>query len=410
MNETLYNRWAVESVKDALSIWRSVFIAGVRQCGKTTLTRQLEVDGEIRSLDDSALLDIANEDPAGFVKRPFGKTMIVDEVQKAPKLLPEIKRVLDTYNTKGQYLLTGSADIKTLPAVTESLAGRMGTIRLRPLAKGEIDGKEPTFFERAFSEDFPATVNGFDKAAILESAFEGGYPEALGLRPRAKRQWFKAYLDAILLHDIRKLMDVRAYVVLRKMMEAMLARSSKFFTESELTSALQIKHETFVRFLAILKTLYLIDEIPPWQDSDYADVGKRSKFIAADTGMMASVLNWSIDESALDGDRSGKIVESWAYNQLAPQLDINPDYSISQYRDSRKREIDFVVESDGGCVLGIEVKSGSAVGKGDFAHLAWFRDNIVKHRRFIGIVLYTGEHTLPFGKNLYAVPMGTLCT
>ena len=410
MNEKLYSRWAVESVKDGLSIWRSVFIAGVRQCGKTTLARQLKVDGKIRSLDDSALLDIANEDPAGFVKRPSGKTMIVDEVQKAPKLLPEIKRVLDSDNTKGQYLLTGSADIKTLPAVTESLAGRMGTIRLRPLAKGEIDGKAPNFFERALSEDFPATVNGFGKAAILESAFDGGYPEALGLRPRAKRQWFKAYLDALLLHDIRKLMDVRAYVVLRKMMEAMLARSSKFFTENELTSALQIKHETFVRFLAILKTLYLIDEIPPWQDSDYADVGKRSKFIAADTGMMASVLNWNIDEVSLDSDRSGKIVETWVYNQIAPQLDINPDYSISQYRDSRKREIDFVVESGDGCILGIEVKSGSAVGKGDFAHLSWFRDNIVKQRRFIGIVLYTGEHTLPFGKSLYAVPMGTLCT
>ena len=73
----------MESVKDALSIWRSVFIAGVRQCGKTTLTRQLEVDGEIRSLDDSALLDIANEDPAGFVKRPSGKTMIGERPSNA---------------------------------------------------------------------------------------------------------------------------------------------------------------------------------------------------------------------------------------------------------------------------------------------------------------------------------------
>ena len=410
MNEILYNRWAVESVKEALSIWRSVFIAGVRQCGKTTLTRQLDVEGEIRSLDDSALLDIANEDPAGFVKRPSGKTMIVDEVQKAPKLLPEIKRVLDSDNTKGQYILTGSADIKTLPAVTESLAGRMGTIRLRPLAKGEIDGQRPLFLERAFSEDFPSTVDGFDKAAILETAFIGGYPETLGLQRSAKRQWFKAYLDALLLHDIRKLMDVRAYVVLRKMMEAMLARSSKFFTENELTGALQIKHETFVRFLAILKTLYLIDEIPPWQKSDYSDIGKRSKFIAADTGMIASVLKWDIDEVALDSDRAGKIVESWVYNQIAPLLDINPDYSISQYRDSRKREIDFVVESDDDSILGIEVKCGSAIGKGDFDHLAWFRDNLVGQRRFIGIVLYTGSHTLPFGKQLYAVPMGAICT
>ncbi len=409
MNGKMYSRWAVESVKEALSIWRSVFIAGVRQCGKTTLTQQLDVPAEIRSLDDSALLSVANEDPAGFVKRPSGRVMIVDEIQKAPKLLPEIKRVLDSDNAKGQYLLTGSADIKTLPNVTESLAGRMGTIRLRPLAMGEINGKAPLFLKRAFAKDFPATIKGFDKAAILNLAFNGGYPEAIGLHHRAKRQWFKAYLDALLLHDIRKLMDVRAFAVLRKMMEMMLAHSSKFFAENKLTCSLQIKHETFVRFLAILKTLYLIDEVPPWQDSDYDGIGKRSKFIAADTGMIAAVLNWSIDEVALDSDRSGKIVESWVYNQIAPQLDINPGYSISQYRDSRKREIDFVVESDDGSILGIEVKCGSAVGKGDFAHLAWFRDNIASQRNFIGIVLYTGEHTLPLGKNLYAVPMGLLC-
>ena len=99
MNETLYDRWAVESVKEALSIWRSVFIAGVRQCGKTTLTRQLDVKAELRSLDDSALLDIANEDPAGFVKRPSGKTMIVDEVQKWSCLFLDQPRSFQPHQT-----------------------------------------------------------------------------------------------------------------------------------------------------------------------------------------------------------------------------------------------------------------------------------------------------------------------
>ena len=140
------------------------------------------------------------------------------------------------------------------------------------------------------------------------------------------------------------------------------------------------------------------------------DIDKRSKFIAADTGMIASVLKWDIGEVTLDRNRSGKIVESWVYNQIVPLLDINPDYSISQYRDSRKREIDFIVESDDGNILGIEVKCGSAVGKRDFAHLARFRDNLAWQRKFIGIVLYTGSHTLPFGKQLYAVPMGAICT
>ena len=316
---------------------------------------------------------------------------------------------LDADDAKGQYLLTGSADLKTLPAVTESLAGRMGTIRLRPLAQGEIVGAAPRFLQRALAAEFPDAVTGYDKMAVLGLAFQGGYPEALGLPPRAKRQWFKAYLDAILIHDIRKLMDVRAYAVLRKLMDAMLARSAKFFSENELTSALGIKHETLARFLAILKTLYLIDEIPPWRQSDYGDVGKRPKLVAVDTGMMASVLGWKLDEVALDGDRAGKLVESWAYCQLAPQLDLDPDLAIFQYRDSRKREIDFMIESGDGKTLGIEVKAGSAVGKGDFAHLAWFRDNLAQGRDFIGVVLYTGEHTLPFGKDLYAVPIGAIC-
>ena len=409
MSSKLYKRWAVSSVNDALSIWRSVFVSGVRQCGKTTLARQALPEGDFRTLDDSALFDVAENDPAGFVKRRDGSVMIIDEVQKAPKLLPEIKRILDADNAKGQYLLTGSADIKTLPAVTESLAGRMGTIRLRPLACAEMAGGKPDFLERAFAADFPSVVKGFDKATVLEIAFRGGYPEALDMNRTAKRQWFKSYLDSLLLHDIRKLMDVRAYAILRKMMEVLLARSSKFFSENEVMAALGIGHETFTRFLSILKTLYLVDEVEPWTSSDYGATGKRSKYFASDTGMMAAMLNWKINEVNLDGDRSGKIVESWVYNQIAPLADIDPDLTIRQFRDNRKREIDFMVESGDGRTLGIEVKAGSAVGKSDFAHLAWFRDNVAREGGFLGVVLYTGEHTLPFGKNLYAVPIGAIC-
>ena len=409
MSEKIYERWAVSSIKEALSIWRSVFIAGARQSGKTTLAHQALSNGDFRSLDDSALLDVAITDPAGFVKQRTDSVMIIDEIQKAPKLLPEIKRVLDNNNTKGQYLITGSADIKTLPSVTESLAGRMGTIRLRPLACGEITGRNPTFLNQAFAADFPVFVKGYDKDAILDIAFKGGYPETLEMKSVAKRLWFKSYLDSLLLHDIRKLMDVRAYAILRKMMEAMLARSSKFFSENEIMSALGIGHDTFTRFLAILKTLYLIDKVPPWTSSDYAATGKRSKYIAADTGMMAAILNWKLTDVTFDSDRSGKIIESWVYNQIAPLADLDPGISITQFRDNRKREIAFIVEADDGKILGLEVKAGSAVSKSDFAHLAWFRDNIAREGRFTGIVLYTGEHTLPLGKDLYAVPLGTLC-
>lgn len=168
-------------------------------------------------------------------------------------------------------------------------------------------------------------------------------------------------------------------------------------------------NETFVRFLSILKTLYLVDEVPAWHSGDYDGINKRSKYFSADTGMIASMLGWKEDEVYFDSDRSGKLVESWAYCQLAAQLELEPDFSVYQYRDKVKREIDFVVESADGKLLGIEVKAGSDVGEGDFRHLKWFRDNLTKGRPFTGVVAYTGEMTLPFGKDLYAVPIGTIC-
>ena len=410
MPEPEYKRWASASVKEALDVFRVVFVSGVRQCGKTTLTKQLALpDSELRSLDDSAMKKVAIEDPAGFVKRKRRGPLVIDEVQKAPSLLPEIKLVVDENTAKGQYLVTGSANIKTLPTVTESLAGRMGTVRLRPLAHGEIAGNSPMFLKRTLNGDFPDVVKGFSKADVIGFAFRGGYGETLDLSFRAKRLWFKSYLDAMLLHDIRELMDVRIYHTLRRMAEDLFARSAKFFDATEFMSAYGIRQETFTRYVSILKTLFLVDEVEAWHETDYNGLGKRSKYFAADTGMMASVLNWNEDEVGFDSDRAGKLVETWVYNQLAPQVDLESDISITQFRDKQKHEIDFMLTGAGYTTLGIEVKAGSDVGKSDFKNLAWFRDNVAKDKPFTGIVLYAGDTTLPFGKNLYAVPLGAIC-
>ena len=403
-------RWAVKQVESALGIWRCVYVAGARQCGKTTLARQCgRMTMEYRTLDDAMLLRVARNDPAGFVARS-GRTLVVDEVQKAPELLPEIKMAVDRDPAKGQYLLTGSARLPLLPAVTESMAGRMGTIRLRTLAEGEIRGVEPTFAARAFNRDFPPSFPPLDKRAILNLAVRGGYPEAMELEPAERKLWFRSYLDSLLLHDIRELMDVRAYRTLRALSEAMLARSARFFTDNELSAALSVKHETLVRFQSILKMLFLVEDVPAWTDCDYDGIVKRSKWFAADTGMMASVLDWSPDGIYLDADRSGKAVESWVHHELSAQADASGRVSVFHYRDQKKREIDFVLESDDGAIVGLEVKAGSMVRADEFKHLAWFRDNIAKKRKFTGIVLYSGSVTVPFGEGLYAVPLSALCS
>ena len=153
--------------------------------------------------------------------------------------------------------------------------------------------------------------------------------------------------------------------------------------------------------------LYRFDAVPAWAKSDYELIGKREKFFATDSAIVASLLGWNEDDAYIDESKNGKLVETWVYNQLSAIAETGLDYSISHYRDFGKREIDFLVERTDGALLGIEVKAGSALGAADFKHLKWFAKNLAKGE-FTGIVLYSGEHTLRFGEGFYAVPLAAL--
>ncbi len=401
-----YSRWQAERVKKALKTRRIVIVSGARQVGKTTLSGQISSeDCTYRTLDDPGLLAAALEDPKGFVKNPSG-TMVIDEIQKVPALLPAIKQVVDKDNRPGQYLLTGSANIQTLPGVSESLAGRVKNIRLRPLTVGEILGRRHSFLERAFTADFPTKIPGCDKEAMIDLAFRGGYPEAVRISDDRK-EWHKDYINSLIERDLKDIANIKRQASLRELVGVLASWSAKFMDVVGICASLSVSKATIESYMNALISLYLFDRVPPWLRTDYDRIGRRPKFYAADTGLMASILGWHAKEVYLDPDRSGKLAETFVFQELAAQVELDEQYALYQYRDREKREIDFVVERDDGSMIGVEVKSGQSVAKGDFRHLEWFKNNLAK-KPFKGIVLYTGEDTLSFGKDMLAVPMASL--
>lgn len=149
----MYPRYSEINVKEALSDTPVVFVMGPRQVGKTTLVKALigemgAENWEYITLDDQAQFEIAQADPVGFIRNLPPKRIALDEVQRLPELFVSIKQAVDEQRTAGRFLLTGSANALLLPRLSDSLAGRMESVRLTTLSECEIHGRPPSFLSK----------------------------------------------------------------------------------------------------------------------------------------------------------------------------------------------------------------------------------------------------------------------
>jgi len=136
----VYERFIRDRLVESLADTPVVLLVGPRRAGKTTLARSMSNGGRVYlTLDDQTTLEAAKTDPVAFVR---GLDLaIIDEVQRVPELMLAIKKAIDDDYRPGRFLLTGSANVMTLPRVADSLAGRMETIKLLPLSRSEVLGR-----------------------------------------------------------------------------------------------------------------------------------------------------------------------------------------------------------------------------------------------------------------------------
>lgn len=411
-------RWASRIVRQGLASHRVVSVVGARQSGKTTLLRAENFpQGAFVSLDQQQVLSDVKTDCAFFLRRyARAYPLIVDEIQKAPELVGEIKYVVDRNPSKGQFIITGSADYRKLPHANESLAGRVACARVRTFAEAEARQCEPFFLRGLFDGLLPldAEFGDFCKAQFCELLLKGGYPELMDVGdPQQRTLWFDSYVKQQIILDMRNQWGVRKSDVLERLIALAVAFSSKLLVKRTLLNVLGTSAETFESYLSALQAMFLVDLLPGWKESDYDRPSQTSKLFLTDSGLMANRMGIFHPKDILENrevaaNEGGKLAETWVYNQLVAELELNPLWRMWHLR-TKTHEIDFLLFNEKKECLGIEVKFSESVSPDDFRHLRWF-GNLYRPQKFTGVVLYAGNRVVPGGDNCYAIPMPAFWT
>jgi uncharacterized protein len=406
----LIRRHAEQAVTDALSDTRVVLVNGARQSGKSTLVRRLaKVDStEWRDLDDPLTLQAALSDPSGFVD--FSQPMVIDEIQRAPELLLAIKSQVDADPRPGRYLLTGSSRLLALRDLPDTLPGRMETIELWPFAQGEIDDRPDGFIDAVFTHG-PALrhTSRVTRVDYADRLVRGGYPEAVArTNPRRRQRFFDSYVGDLINRDVRQLSEIERIAELRALIRSLAARSGQLLVVQALGRDLGLPGTTTARFLALLEEVFLIKRIPAWSKNVSNRAVHTPKVAFVDSGVAANLLGVDAHSLLRPGSPFGPLLEGFVLMELARQATwADTLVDLYHYRTKDKVEVDAVLESRQGQVVGIEIKAASTVRPDDFKGLRHLAERVGAD--FIaGLVLHTGTQTFSFGDRMLAVPVSTL--
>lgn len=392
-------------ILEMLENFRIVAINGPRQSGKTTLQKRIAKNKNMNyyTFDEMDVFNTASSDPQGFISYiSKDKNVAIDEVQMIPEVIPPIKISVDEHNRKGMFLLTGSSDMFKNSQIKESLAGRMVSFNLFPLSYAEINGREMNIIDKLFSDDFNRFDRDFEsvsKEEFITAVINGGYPEVYQLTAKAKKAWFDFYIKARIAKDIGSIENIQLDKIsdLSKLLKVLAGQVASVVNYSNIAKSIGIGDKTVAKYVQLLEALYIIKLIPAYSNNRLKRVSKSPKVHFIDSGLASYLLNVDVEGSMLGRNEFlGNLVETFVYTELIKhQSSSDKDVDIFHYRDLQKTEVDFVLESNSGEIVALEIKSGSNIKKEHFKGLLALAKTM-NSKSFKGIILYGGDKVLPY--------------
>ncbi len=371
------NRDIEKVLLKAAESFQVITLFGSRQVGKTTTVDHLfGKEFSLVTLDDSDELALAHANPKAFFEsHPW--PLIIDEVQKEPGLLSEIKRIVDeqrrVWMKNGEkrrlmFVLTGSNQFELQEGISESLAGRTSVINMSGFTQMEKRGIAGSLFE----VDFDALINkqrkhpGFYKNSleIFDDIFQGGMPD-ICTGESERSAYYKAYVDTCIEKDVRKLISASSELQFRRFIELLALRTAQELVYSDISKDLGINVDTCKRWISILQTSGVICLLQPYMAKMSKRIIKTPKLYFMDTGLCAYLCKWPTSRMLKDGVMSGAFFETYVVSEVIKSFlnsGADPAQYLYYYRDIDKKEVDILLVKNG-AIYPVEIKKGISPAK-----------------------------------------------
>lgn len=415
---------ALESVVRRYSEhYKVVVVTGPRQVGKTTMLRHLleedmqnGIERSYVSLDSIPLQSAAKSDPELFLQR-YKPPVLIDEIQKAPELLPYIKTTVDQSNETGLFWLTGSQPLHLMKGVSESLAGRAGIVEMLGLSSAELAGTpsevfdpEPEYFTRRASMAQP-----FDITEAYDRIFAGSLPGIRALPSDMRAGAYESYLETYVMRDIRDLAQVGDELKFRRFVTACAALTARPVVYAELARAADIDEKTAKTWLSLLVSTYLVKIVEPYSNNLIKRMNKQPVMHFTDTGLAAYLTGWSDARTLELGAMGGHIFESYAFGEIYKSFaNAGRRPPLYFFRTNDKKEIDLLLDSDG-VLRPVEIKKTATPTRADTRNFGAIepaaRDDapgeLAAFKREIGMgtVVCMAQDTFPISEHAWAFPV-----
>lgn len=345
------------------------------------------------ALDDRGERDLLAVDVQRL--RTAEPPVLVDEWQRLPETWDVVRRSVDAGAEPGRFLLTGSAEPTTLPV--HSGAGRIVTVRMRPLSLAERDVGEPSVSLGRLLEGGRPPVGGetgVTLADYVDEIVRSGLPGMRHRGERARTAWLDGYVDRVVERDfpeqghlVRRAATLRAWLAAYAAATATTASYTSILDAATPGDASKPARTTTIAYRDVLTQLWLLDPVPPWSpiDNHFARLAGTPKHHLADPAIAARLLG--LDAAGLLEPAAGRpgVPRAQVLGALFESLvtlcvRVYAQHSMATVGHLRTRngdhEVDLVVQGRRRRVVAIEVKLSATVEDRDVRHLRWLADHL----------------------------------